>query len=428
MMTLADLPKFYVELFQSAVSPVVIHYVVFILPIFAAIFLGMIMWDTWVRYVRLNTFLNLKYTILELKLPKDTWKSPLAMETVLQAIHNTADGSFYSRFWNGDTRPWYSLELISIEGQVKFLIWTEDRRKSNLMSALYSQYPGIEVREVEDYAKDIQFDPKKLKIWASEFGFTKKENADAYPIKTYVDFGLDKDPKEEYKVDPLVHTLEWLGSLRPNEQAWFQILVTAHVKGQHKAGHLWKRTDKWKDDCAAEVNKILMRDPKTKVAGTKDEKTGFTKLPTISKGEQDVVAAIERKMSKLPFDVVIRCLYIAKKDVFDTPFGIGGIISSLKQFNAEHLNGFKPGGKLMPGSFDYPWEDYRGTRRNYRSKRVLQAYRRRSGFYAPYKAKSMVLNTEELATIYHLPGPVAGTPNLQRVPSKKAEAPSNLPI
>jgi hypothetical protein len=40
----------------------------------------------------------------------------------------------------------------------------------------------------------------------------------------------------------------------------------------------------------------------------------------------------------------------------------------------------------------------------------------------------MILNTEELATIFHFPGQVAGTPTLERVPSKKAEAPSNLPI
>ncbi len=39
-----------------------------------------------------------------------------------------------------------------------------------------------------------------MSIWGCEFKFTK---GDGYPIKTYVDYGLDKDPKEEYKVDPL---------------------------------------------------------------------------------------------------------------------------------------------------------------------------------------------------------------------------------
>ncbi len=412
-------------LYQETVGPVATHYFIFLSPIFAAIFLGIVFWQTWIRYVQLANFLSLKYTVLELRLPKDTFKSPLAMETVLHSIHNTADGSEYVRFWNGETRPWYSLEIISIEGNVKFMIWTEDRRKNNLKSALYSQYPGIEIYEVEDYAKDMQYDPNVWKMWAAEFDFTKP---DPYPIKTYVDFGLDKDPKEEFKIDPLVHMLEWLGSLRPNEQAWFQFVVRAHKKEQKKAGHLWKKTDTWKDEAQDEINKILIRDPKTKVAGEMNPDTGYAKLPTISKGEQEIVAAIERSLQKLPFDVSVRGAYIAKRDIFDTPFGIGGIISSMKQFNTEHLNGFKPNGKKWIAQFDYPWQDYMNIRRTYLSKRFLMAYRRRSAFYPPFKTKTLVLNTEELATIYHLPGAVAGTPTLKRVPSKKAEAPTNLPV
>jgi hypothetical protein len=40
----------------------------------------------------------------------------------------------------------------------------------------------------------------------------------------------------------------------------------------------------------------------------------------------------------------------------------------------------------------------------------------------------MVLSTEELATLYHFPGAIAATPSINRIPSKKSEAPANLPI
>jgi hypothetical protein len=376
------------------------------------------------RYIWAKFYNSLKYTLLEIRLPKEMFKSPLAMETVLQAIHNTADGSHYAQYWKGEYRPYYSLEMISIEGQVKFLIWTEDRRKVNLQSALYSQYPGIEIVEHEDYTKSVQFDPTKIRVQAMEFKFTKP---DPYPIKTYVDYGLDKDPKEEFKIDPLTHVVEWLGSLRPNEQAWFQFIIRAHVKDHRKSGHLWKKTDIWKDQAQEEVNNILLRDAKTKSSKQKSE-TGFPIVPTISKGEQEIVAEIERSVTKMPFDVCIRSLYIAKKDVFDTPFGLGGMISSMKQFSTEHLNGFKPNGDRWHAVLGDPWKDYKNKRRDYIARMALKAYRRRGAFYPPYKSPTLVLNTEELATIYHFPGAVSTTPTLNRVQSKKGEAPANLPI
>ncbi|MDB5239319.1 MAG: hypothetical protein JWO00_654 [Candidatus Parcubacteria bacterium] len=431
-MTYAELSNFLSSAFNSSLLPVILHYFIPVSPILMAVGLTAIFCNVWMRYVRLKNFNSIKYTLLELKLPKDTFKSPLAMETVLHALHNTSDGSEFAQLWKGETRPWYSLEIMSVEGEVKFMIWTEDRRKNNLMSALYSQYPGIEISEQEDYAKSVQFDPKVWKIWASEFAFTK---ANPYPIKTYVDYGLDKDPKEEFKIDPLTHLIEWLGSLRPNEQAWFQFVVRAHKKDQKKPGTFWTKADLYREETAKEIDKLLMRDPKSKFQGTEEVQTNpdgttkiVTKRPLISGGEQDIVTAIERKLTKLPFDVCVRALYIAKRSSFDTPFGIGGCISSMKQFNAEHLNGFKPGGKQIPGQLDYPWEDYKDTKRNYYSKRVLMAYRRRSAFYPPYKSKTMVMNTEELATIYHFPGSVAATPSLDRVPSKKGTAPGNLPV
>ena len=39
----------------------------------------------------------------------------------------------------------------------------------------------------------------------------------------------------------------------------------------------------------------------------------------------------------------------------------------------------------------------------------------------------LVLNSEELATIYHFPGQVAETPTFKRIESKRAEPPQNLP-
>ncbi len=411
--------------FQSTIFPQALQYTILISPLMLLLLLVIIFWPLWIRYIRAKNFLSLKYTVLEIKLPKDTFKSPLAMEIFLQALHNTSDGSNFAQYWKGETRPWYSLEVVSIEGRVKFYIWTEDRRKRGVMNALYSQFPGAEVHESGDYAQSVHFDANTMKIWAAEFKFTKP---DPYPIKTYVDYGLDKDPKEEFKVDPMLPMLEFLGSVGPNQQVWIQIPIRAHKDDQMKPGHWFKKTDLWQDQAKALVNKILIRDAKTKVSGEEDEETGMSKKPTISKGEQDVVEAIERSVSKLAFDAGIRALYIGKKESFDTVFGVGGCIGSFKHFNTESLNGFKPNGDVWHPRLGDPWLDYKDSRRNRFSGEALAMYKRRSYFYAPHEGKPLILNTEELATIYHFPGSVAATPTLERLPSKKAEAPPNLPM
>ncbi len=414
-----------VDDFQSSILPQSLQYIIFASPVLLAIILGMILWPLWVNYVRSKNYFSVKRALLEIRLPRDTFKSPLAMEVFLQSLHNTSDGSAFKQYWSGETRPWYSLEIASIEGRVKFFIWTEDARKHGVMSALYSQFPGIEVHEAEDYTRSVHFDAKTMKVWAAEFALTKE---DAYPIKTYVDYGLDKDPKEEFKVDPLLPLLEFFGSVGPNQQVWMQIPIRAHKKEQRKPGHWFKKTDAWQDQAKKIVNEIMVRDAKTKISGTPPEEGKFPVGPTLSKGEQVIIEAVERSVSKLGFDVGIRFIYIAKREYFNTPFGIGGIIGNMKHFNTEHLNGFKPNGKVWHHRLSNPWDDYKDTRRNRWSAEAIAMYKRRSFFYPPYSGTPIVLNTEELATIYHFPGSVAATPTLERIPSKKGEAPTNLPI
>lgn len=428
MIRFGDYLPFLYSQFQSTLLPQVIQIVLALIIPAVTLILALVFWPLWKNYVRSKKIYTTKYSVFEIKLPKETMKSPLAMELFLHALHNTSDGSALKQFWVGETRPWYSLEIASIEGRVKFYMWCEDARKGGLMSALYGQFPGIEVHEVPDYTKGTHYDPKTMKVYAAEFLLNKEE---PYPIKTYVDYGLDKDPKEEFKVDPLAPGLEFLASVGANQQVWIQFLVRAHKKEQDRPHALFfhEKIDKWKEDAEAEINKIMMRDPKTKVSGKKDEASGRVIPPTLSEADKQKVEALSRKITKLPFDVGLRALYIAKKESFDTPFGIGGIISFFKTFNTENLNGFKPNGDHWTPWLDAPWKDFNDIRRNKYSREGILAFKLRSYFYPPFHDNPpQVLNSEELATIYHFPGSVAPTPSLERVASKKGSAPSNLPI
>jgi len=110
-----------------------------------------------------------------------------------------------------------------------------------------------------------------------------------------------------------------------------------------------------------------------------------------------------------------------------------GMIGAMRQFgyvgSNSILNGIRPN-KFIPG-ITYPWEDFLDMNKNENQKLHLDAFKRRSFFNVPHRhlmGKPYVLTVEELATLYHFPGAHIMTPTLTRIPSKKAEAPANLPI
>jgi hypothetical protein len=367
------------------------------LPILAAY----LFWKTWLDYIHRVFVRNLSWVLLEIKIPREIAKSPRAMELVLSALHNTKSGNMLERYWEGFLRTWYSLEIVSIGGQIHFLIYVQALFRNLVESQIYAQYPGAEITEAEDYAKTVF--PEDLKkdwnLWGTEFTLLKEE---AYPIRTYIEFGLEAGKtKEEEKTDPLTSFLESLGALGEGEQAWFQVLIRAADKD-------------WKDKAEDIIEEL--RRPK----GAESETEDFSRS-MLSPGQREVLTAVERNVAKLGYETGIRAIYIARKDVYNSirPLFLTG---AMKQCNTQNMNGFKPGRST---GVDYFLKKTRETRRK---KTILSAYQERSYFYVPFRRKPFVLNTEALATIYHFPGRVAETPTLGRIEAKRGEPPINLPI
>lgn len=381
---------------------------------FLPILLILVFWDLWLHYIRTNFLLNLKWTTLKIKLPKEIMKSPQAMEVFLNTLYQTKDGNLIEKYLNGWLRPWFSLEIVGIGGEIHFFIYTQSFFRNLIEAQIYAQYPEVEIVEVEDYSKAAFTDgfDTEWGCWGSEFALTKE---DAYPIKTYIDYGLHQlMTKEEQKTDPINSLLELLGALKEGEQIWLQILIRATKK-------------EWKDAAKKLVDQLMKRDKKPK----EGEVVQMGSL-MLSPGERTVVEAIERDVAKLGFDVGIRALYLARNDRFNA-VNIASIIGSLRQYNSVNLNGFKP---ARSTSIDY---FFKKTRETILKKKMLKLYRKRSYFYIPYDygldygilsggRPSFVLNTEELATIFHFPGRVAETPTFGRIEAKKGEPPSGLPV
>jgi hypothetical protein len=167
---------------------------------------------------------------------------------------------------------------------------------------------------------------------------------------------------------------------------------------------LFRATTKdWKDEGKKLIDELI------KKKETKDENGKvISGMSRMTSGEQDALKAIERDVSKLGFDVGIRAIYFGRKEIFNAVH-FASLVGAMKQYSALNLNGFKP-----VNSSD--------------KKSMIDAFRQRSIFYVPYPRNHFVLNTEELATIFHFPGRVAETPTLPRIEAKKGEAPTNLPI
>ncbi len=414
--------------FMPGQTETAIQLALFLAPLWLPPLLLLGAWKLWVVLKQSEFIAGQDMILLEIRPPRSIEKTPLAMETALAGMHHApGEGTWYGRLIQGKVRPWWSLELVSIEGQVHFFIWTRKGFRRIIESNIYAQYPGAQVTEAPDYTRMISASPEEWNIWGCEFVHTKP---DPVPIKTYVEYGLDKVQKEYEQVDPLANLVEFLGSMRKGENLWVQLIIRVH-KGEkyHTLNEEGKAYD-WKDEAKKvikgirekTVSKTRRKDP---VTGEIHEVEGF---PNPTRGESDMMAAIERNVSKQAFDVGVRALYIAKPEAFD-PITIAGVTGIFRQFSSEAWNGFKPSGGMTKFD-DYPWERKVDERKNKTRNELVDSYRRRMYYYEPYnmREQAMVMSVEELATIFHIPSRAVQTPTLARVPSATGEAPANLPI
>ena len=385
-------------------------------PVWTLIVCVSLAWSFWMRYLNRKFIENIKWVLLEVRIPKEVFKSPFAMEMVIaNALTQSGGvGTWVQRYWLGNVLNWFSLEIVSTEGNVRFFIRTSKNFKMIIENQLYAQYPQAEITEVDDYVIPVMASMNKepWSLFGANFILSKE---DVFPIKTYVDYNLDQAPEkldQEQIIDPITPVIEFLGSMRPGEHLWIQIMVRVATKRYLKPGNWFKKGD-WKDE-----GKDVIKRLKEEYGGTEEKPKQMTEI------QRQTLSALEKSMLKPGFDTGIRTMYLAKKESFDA-FRIGAMLGAFKQYNSGFLNGFKP---TNTTGFDYPWQDPTGRRARALKQEMFDAYIRRSYFYEPYKMDPFVLNSEELATIFHLPGAVSETPQLKRIESTKSEPPTNLPL
>ena len=392
----------------------------------------------WLWWKREASWKGREYVLLEIKMPEEVLKPIRAMErifTSLATIDITA-GDFREKWIEGgsDIFPPLSFELVGLGGKTYFFVRCHVAHRDTVESALYSQYSNIEIQQAEDYTKQIPQDiPNGEWDLEARDWVLKKESC--YPLKTYQEFEPVEGVKEEKRIDPMAGLLEGFSTLQPGEQIWIQILLHVAVDGKWiEEGEKIRNKLVKRPGPPPPERPILQKAAELVIMGAQEEKPKDKSqelLPPemmLTPGEREVVKKIEEKISKYGFKSVIRTIYLGKGDDFFKAH-IQIPISFLKQFDTNDLNKFtvvpQTGTKVHT---TFRW--FLDKRRAFlRKRKIFRNYVMRVYPLFPSEGGTCVLNTEELASIFHFPGrTVASAPFVSRVEAKKGEAPAELPI
>ncbi len=404
--------------------------VVFLSPLWLPIYLGNFFWVTWMHYIRYQFWFSTEMCLLEVQLPPEVTKSPLAMELFLSAMHNTGgETTFIARIWKGNYRAIWSIEIASNEGRIGFYIHMRRVWRSIIEARLYGQFPEAKITEVDDYVNKVPFNLEEYDIFGTEY---KKDSPESLPLKTYIDYQLDKNPDTpEIQVDPITNLVELLGHVGKDQYFWMQIVMRAFKADEWYGFYLG---DKFKEEAQEAITNItkgaIERAKKLTDDEAEQKRVGTRGATLLTPGERLRVEAIERSLTKLRFECGVRVVYIAKRSVGvrDPYHGInnGAVIRFFDAYKYPNYNSLGPTQRLT-SYFDYPWQDWGDVRKNMEKRNSWFRYKHRAYFYVPYDQVPVNMTTEELATIWHFPSSSVKTPALDRVQSRRSEAPINLP-
>jgi hypothetical protein len=344
---------------------------------------------------KIEWFSRMRFVVLRILVPRNNEKTPLAAEQMFSAIHGIYDESL-------PYQEYISFEIAARDKYIYFYVCTPSHLKDFVQGQIYAQYPTAEINEVNDYTQDEveHIRSGQTKIAGTEMSLV---NSDVFPIKSFLNF----------EVDPLSSVTSVLSKIERDEQIWIQIMVKPvpdewqkkgmkHIK-LAKSGNL-KQTS-FMESFWSVFLRMLSAIFATIFSGTTPEsERGAKKEEAKLSGNEDAaLKGIEAKVTKLGFGTKIRLLALAPNET-TAKSKINELVGAFKQFNLIHMNGFKAGALDTTPKI---WEDF--------SHRL-------------FLDEGYILNTEEVASIYHLPSITVVTPNLVWAGSKKGEPPANLPI
>jgi len=342
---------------------------------------------TWRNYRQADTDAEVESVLLVLEIPRTNDKKELAAEQLFASLHGILRDKKELRV-SGGHQEHLSFEIASVNGRIRFYVWTPKTLQSFVEGQIYAQYPTVQIYQAEeDYT---EHERNHSVIYSSELTVSASE---FLPIRTF----------QNFEVDPLAGitgTLAKLEASGEGEELWIQILVKPV-------------SDEWHDAADSWINRI--RSGRSFVGGGfgwlggllealwKPPEQGTDGSIELSERDKTRITEAEKKATKLGYEVKIRLAYLGESQT-NAKLRMQALVGTFKQFNSANSNGFK-------------------TARSHFGKEYLEKYRRRS-----FGRGGFILNIEELASVFHLPHNNVETPNIVWASAKTAEPPAKLPI
>lgn len=401
-------------------------------PVFGVTVWGMI--QVWQDTKQGQYVAALKWHLLQIHIPAAVIQTPKGMENFFQNLAGSKSSITWKEKWlQGKVQPWFSLEIVSTGGEVSFYIRTQNKYKDLVEAALYAQYPEAEIVEIareDDYIHALPDDwpNEKFDLWGSEM-ILSKENI--FPIRTYEMFEHQGEKDLRFK-DPILPVIEIMGKMQPGEHYWIQILIRqpddqdwmkegikfinktyGKAEAKPKPGMI--------DSAVGWVPGAIMAQVAGMTIGGKDEKPKQDDwaMFKITTAEKEKMEAVNEKISKIGWKAKIRIVYAAPHEMYRK----GTVASFTKGIFHQyaHLNWNKFGlhDPSTPKD-DYFWQTWAMPKKQ---KRLLYRYK---NLKMTAGSTAYILNSEELATIFHFPAADARTPILTMPGAKRAEPPINL--
>lgn len=368
-------------------------------PVWLPVLLWKTAWPLWLTFVRSHYVMSVPYTTIELKPGAETPRSARAMELVFYSLYHRTEVTLLSEYLLGHVRVPWSFEVMAHDGMVRFFAHIPTAHREAVEARLRNEYRDIDIDEIQDYSREIPFNPLHERLTAREYVLARP---DPYPLKTYA-----VHEELQTKKNPLNSFLETMLAVPKDEYLLISWIVRPHQREREGIFRDESR-DSLHDDAHHEITHLL---------GPKGD------IRAVSPEVQKTITAIEHALKKPSFDCGVRAVHIGKRETpkEDAEGKLDGLLSV---FNDAELNAFKPYNPVEKTG--WPFSEFLIAVPLFAEEYFLQLFRRRAFFAPPYYGNQFVLNTEELATVFHLPHYSRGSALASG--AGRFEPPENLPV